>query len=132
MACGVGAAAVAAPPPSSLFFADEASSSSSPTLTRRKSGDGDASDRKQPLFIPGPPAETKPNYDEIHGALGETVDMALMSLFRSRLAERVGVDSDRPPDDFTGLMELTAAMNARYSDREEVHVIAQDTLRELS
>lgn len=33
-------------------------------------------------------------------------------------------------DDYQGLMELTAAMNARFSEREQVQNIAQNVLRE--
>jgi hypothetical protein len=74
------------------------------------------------------------------------------------MASKLGVDSERPKvsvessyalqgraefscrrccslaslkqDDYTGLMELAAAMNSRYSDRREVQLIAQDVLRE--
>ena len=44
----------------------------------------------------------------------------------------VGVDSSLPKTDYDGLIELTAALNARYSDREEIQTIAQKTLRELT
>lgn len=79
----------------------------------------------------GPSVETKPDYENIHGPLGPFMDTLFMKLFRSSLAEHVGVDSDKPQNDYMGLMELTAAMNARYSDRSQVHRIAQDVLISL-
>jgi len=83
-----------------------------------------------PGFIEGPPIETKPNYENIHGPLGALLDKVFLSVFRSRMAENIGVDSDLPADDYQGLMELTAAMNARFSEREQVQNIAQNVLRE--
>ena len=78
----------------------------------------------------GPDPSTKPDYDNIHGPLGKTLDKLFLYVFRTKLAEHVGVDSKLPKTDFNGLMELTAAMNARYSDRAEIQKIAQRTLRE--
>ena len=74
--------------------------------------------------------ETKPDYENIHGPLGKTLDSIFLYVFRTRLAQYVGVDSKLPKTDFKGLMELSAAMNARYSDRNEIQKIAQQTLRE--
>mmetsp|Transcript_1144 Transcript_1144/g.2700 ORF Transcript_1144/g.2700 Transcript_1144/m.2700 type:complete len:381 (-) Transcript_1144:871-2013(-) len=79
----------------------------------------------------GPDLASKPDYENIHGPLGKTVDDVFMYVFRSKLAEHVGVDSKLPKTDFSGLMELTVAMNARYSDRREIHKIAQRTLQSL-
>ena len=84
-----------------------------------------------PGFVSGPSLEDKPDYDTIHGPLGKAIDGLFLRIFRLRMAEKVGVDSDRPYDDYQGLMELTAALNARYSDREQVKAIAQDVLRSL-
>lgn len=78
----------------------------------------------------GPDKTTKPDYENIHGPLGKTLDSLFLYVFRSKLAEHVGVDSKLPKTDFAGLMELTAAMNARYSDRAQIQNIAQRTLRE--
>lgn len=75
--------------------------------------------------------ETKPDYENIHGPLGKTLDSIFLYVFRTRLAQYVGVDSKLPKTDFKGLMELSAAMNARYSDRNEIQKIAQQTLRSL-
>lgn len=84
-----------------------------------------------PGFVDGPPLETKPNYEELHGPLGETADNLFLEVFRKNMAERVGVDSNLPYDDYQGLMELTSALNARYSNRKEVQQIAQNVLRSL-
>ena len=86
---------------------------------------------KFPQTIPGPPIETKPDYENIHGPLGKTVDDIFLSVFRSKLAERVGVDSKLPKDSYEGLMELTGALNSRYSDRRDVQQISKDTLVSL-
>ena len=82
-------------------------------------------------FVPGPPIETKPDYDNIHGPLGKTLDKVFLKLFRSKLAENIGIDSKLPKDDYQGIMELTTALNSRYSDRKEVSKIAQNTLRKF-
>ena len=49
-----------------------------------------------PFFVSGPDPTTKPDYESLHGPLGKTVDNILLSMFRDRLAEQVGVDSSRP------------------------------------
>jgi len=86
---------------------------------------------KKRWTVEGPSLETKPDYENIHGPLGKSLDYTFMALFRSKLAEKVGVDSKLPLNDYQGLMELVSAMNARYSDRREVQKIAQDTLLSL-
>lgn len=80
-------------------------------------------------FVEGPPRETKPDYENIHGPLGKTLDTAFLKLFRSKMAEAFEMDSQLPHDDYQGLMELTAAMNARYSDQTVAQRLAQDVLR---
>ena len=77
------------------------------------------------LTIEGPPLETKPDYENIHGLLGKDVDRLFLSIFRTKMAEKVGIDSKLDKTDYQGLMELTGALNARYSDRNEVHKIAK-------
>lgn len=79
----------------------------------------------------GPDPSTKPNYDKIHGPLGQAADDLFMKYFRSKLAKNAGVDSSLPQGDYQGLMELTAALNARYQDRRQVQKVAQQTLRDL-
>ena len=83
-------------------------------------------------FTKGPDPSTKPDYENIHGPIGKTLDNVFLWFFRTKLAEFVGVDSKLPKADYAGLIELTAALNARYSDREQVQTIAQKTLRELN
>jgi hypothetical protein len=86
----------------------------------------------KPLFLEGPPLETKPNYDEIHGPLGPQIDNLFLSIFRTKFSQQIeGMDSQLPNTDYQGLMELTAALNARYSSRETAQRIAQNVLRSL-
>ena len=80
------------------------------------------------LFIEGPPAETKPNYEEINGPLGPFWDKIFLMVFRLKFAEQVGIDSKLPQDDYEGLMELTSALNARFSDKVEVQKTAKNVL----
>jgi hypothetical protein len=47
-------------------------------------------------FIQGPPRDTKPDYENIHGPMGKMVDQILLRIFRSRMAEHIGVDSKLP------------------------------------
>jgi hypothetical protein len=44
----------------------------------------------------GPPRETKPDYENIHGPLGKSVDNLFMKIFREQLAYHLGFDSDLP------------------------------------
>ena len=79
-------------------------------------------------FVEGPPIETKPDYENIHGPIGKTMDKVFLKIFRSKMAEEFGMDSPLPYDDYQGLMQLTAAMNARYSDKAETQRLAQEVL----
>ncbi|EJK55179.1 hypothetical protein THAOC_25114 [Thalassiosira oceanica] len=89
--------------------------------------------------IDGPPLETKPNYDDIHGPLGGTVDRLLLSYFRIKMAERLArpkdevkiSDSSLAVDDFDGIISLTSSMNALYNNRTKVQEAAQDVLVSL-
>lgn len=81
--------------------------------------------------VKGPDIETKPDYENIHGPLGKTIDRIFLMVFRTRMAEKVGVDSSLPKDDYQGLMELTNALNARFSNRAEVQKTAQNVLQSL-
>ena len=83
-------------------------------------------------FVQGPSVETKPDYDNIHGVLGKTMDSVFLKVFRSKMAEAIGFDSNLPHDEYQGLMELTSALNARYSDKAESQRIAQEVLRKSS
>ena len=79
----------------------------------------------------GPDLETKPDYENIHGPLGKTLDDLFLTVFRTKLAHYVGVDSKLPKTDYGGIIELSAALNSRYSDRGQVQKIAQQTLCKL-
>jgi hypothetical protein len=86
---------------------------------------------KSPIIVAGPDKETKPDYEKINGPFGKTLDKVFLSVFRTKMADKVGVDSSLPKDDYKGLMELSSALNARYNDRTKVQKIAQDVLRAL-
>jgi len=105
----------------------------SPSLSGESEAGSTTSKNKVTLpgFIDGPSLETKPEYETLHGPLGKGADKLFLEIFRSRMAEEVGVDSNLPRDDYQGLMELTAALNARYSNRQEVQHVAQNVLRSL-
>jgi hypothetical protein len=90
-----------------------------------------SSTRTRPRTVDGPDEATKPNYENIHGPLGKTLDRIFLTIFRTNMAEKVGVDSSLPKDDYQGLMELSRALVSRYSDQAEVQKIAQDVLRSL-
>ena len=49
-----------------------------------------------PGIVKGPDLESKPDYENIHGPLGKTLDSVFLSMFRSKMAEKVGVDSSLP------------------------------------
>jgi hypothetical protein len=83
------------------------------------------------MLVAGPDPSTKPDYENIHGPLGKKVDQVLLTMFRSSLAKNIGIDSSLPTDDYGGILELVAAMNARFSNRDEVRKMAQNTLRDL-
>mmetsp|Transcript_28895 Transcript_28895/g.43637 ORF Transcript_28895/g.43637 Transcript_28895/m.43637 type:complete len:271 (+) Transcript_28895:238-1050(+) len=68
------------------------------------------------------------SHQDIYGPLGKTIDLYFLQIFRSRLSEALGVDSDLPKDDYQGIVELCAAMNARYSNRTQVQNVAQQVL----
>ena len=80
------------------------------------------------MFVEGPSVETKPDYESIHGPLGKTMDKVFLKVFRGKMADAFGLDSNLPYDNYQGLMELTAAMNARYSDKAETQRLAQEVL----
>ena len=49
----------------------------------------------KPHFVTGPDPKTRPDYDNIHGPMGKAVDDIFLSMFREKLADQVGVDSDK-------------------------------------
>lgn len=52
--------------------------------------------QRKASVVSGPPIETKPDYENIHGPLGKGIDNVFMKMFRSRLADQVGIDSELP------------------------------------
>jgi hypothetical protein len=79
-------------------------------------------------LVPGPPHETKPDYDTIHGPLGQYCDDVFQSVFRTKLSEYAGFDSNLPG--YGGIIELTDRLNKRYS-REDVQKRALQVLVSL-
>ena len=55
-------------------------------------------------IVQGPDLETKPDYSNIHGPLGKAVDSVFLTVFRSRMAEKVGVDSSLPKVRSNGIL----------------------------
>lgn len=79
--------------------------------------------------IRGPSIETKPDYDAIVGPLGRTVDVFFLDLFRRKLEENVGFQTNETG--YAAIIDLTAKLNARYSDRKEIQRRAQNTLNDM-
>jgi hypothetical protein len=79
------------------------------------------------------PTDPKPDYESIYGPMGKDVDALFLAIFKEKMAQHVmggeltSVTAVSPG--YEGLMELTEALNARYSNRTQV--IAQDILRSL-
>jgi hypothetical protein len=46
--------------------------------------------------VAGPPLDDKPDYNNIHGPMGKTLDKVFLKVFRSKMAEKIGVDSSLP------------------------------------
>ena len=46
--------------------------------------------------VEGPDISTKPDYEAIHGPLGKTLDDVFLRYFRTKMAEKVGIDSKLP------------------------------------
>jgi hypothetical protein len=63
-------------------------------------------------FIQGPPRDTKPDYENIHGPMGKMVDQILLRIFRSRMAEHIGVDSKLPQ------VSSTTTMTTNHIERQ--------------
>lgn len=83
-----------------------------------------------PGFISGP-TDPPPDYSAIHGPLGPLLDGLFLNMFRSALIAEVGADPALISDGYPGIMELTAALNAKHSDRSEVRRASQEVLRSL-
>ena len=82
--------------------------------------------------VPGPDLATKPDYENIHGPLGPWMDRIFQHVFRSQLAEAVGLNntdtSIRPG--FDGIIDLAAYMNKNFAP-PEVHDRARTVLNRL-
>lgn len=46
--------------------------------------------------VMGPPVETKPDYENMHGPLGKIMDKVFMTVFRTQMANKIGIDSQLP------------------------------------
>jgi len=109
-----------------------------PARRNATSEDAIGSSSAAPFFLDGtvttrgPDPATKPDYDSIVGPLGRTVDHLFLRVFRSKLAEQVGVDSSRNATDFLAVPELAAALNSRYAtNTTEIQQRAVQTLVNL-
>lgn len=101
----------------------EPTTTDAPPPRRRSFGD---------TAVPGPPSDTKPDYDRIVGPLGRFADGVFRDVFRVRLARQVGDDGrDASPPGYAGIVDLAARMNRELSDRTEIHARAQRVLRDL-
>jgi hypothetical protein len=80
-------------------------------------------------FVGGPPLSTKPDYGNIIGPLGPTVDNLFLAVFRHQLARHSGFSSEK--SGYQGIVEIAAILNKRVSDRTEIQRRAQETLRAL-
>lgn len=89
------------------------------------------SPKLNPNWVDGPSKDTKPDYENIHGPMGKFVDDIFLSVFRTKLSENVGIDSNRDKKDYMGVVELASALNARFSNHEEIQTRAQNVLRQL-
>ena len=76
--------------------------------------------------------ESKPEYHNINGPLGPTLDKVFLAVFRTKMAEQVGKENDSklPIDDYEGLMELASTLNI-INSKAEVQLLSQNVLRSL-
>lgn len=82
------------------------------------------------LRIQGPPIETKPNYNEIHGPLGKLLDSLFLQIFRSKMESITNISSPLPKDNYQGLMDVATQMNRQYS-KKEVRMLSREILKSL-
>jgi len=82
-------------------------------------------------YVEGPPLSSKPDYSSSHGPLGKMMDNFFLLIFRVQFAKRMGIDSKLPRTDFEGIIELTNALNARYSDKETVQKACIDIIKSI-
>jgi Beta-carotene isomerase D27-like, C-terminal len=110
------------------------------------------------MAVPGPPLETKPDYENIVGPLGRWMDSLFMTVFRHQLeyyssttttlhnaasrndnnnSQQQQQQSPQPRplfsvhDEYQSIIDLAATMNRAYTNRTEIHVRAQRVLNSL-
>lgn len=88
--------------------------------------------RRESKNISGPSIDSKPDYENIHGPLGPELDRIFLRVFRSKMAENIGIqyDSRLPYDDYMGLMDLARTMNIVYP-KSKVKELSQNILKSL-
>lgn len=82
------------------------------------------------LLVQGPPIDTKPKYNQIHGPLGKTLDSLFLSIFRTKMEQVTMITSTLPKDDYQGLMEVANQMTKKYS-KPQVRELSRQILRSL-
>lgn len=65
-------------------------------------------------LVPGPPRETKPDYENIIGPLGRTADRLFLIVFRQQLETITGLSSSYAYDDYQGLIDITRQLNQQF------------------
>jgi len=81
--------------------------------------------------VRGPPRDTKPDYENIHGPLGKPVDDIFLSVFRDKLIELSGVKEASPELElapgYDGIVQVAMQMNIIHSNR----TVIQDRARQV-
>jgi len=65
-------------------------------------------------LVPGPPRETKPDYENIIGPLGRIADRLFLVIFRQKLENITGLSSSYAYDDYQGLIDITRKLNQQF------------------
>jgi hypothetical protein len=99
-----------------------------PDRQRRSSASTTTTTATTAPFIQGPPRDTKPDYGNIHGPMGKMVDQILLRIFRSRMAEHIGVDSKLPQVSTTTTMnqierQILEGWPTRYNPETTLSVL---------
>jgi len=114
----------------------------SPPVTQSSSPSRKASGQATTFLtssVPGPPLETKPDYENIVGPLGRWADQIFLKMFRDKLAEQVYRDEDEanriplsPDGTYQEIIDLAAALNRRSNlSRQDIQERARETLVQL-
>jgi hypothetical protein len=67
--------------------------------------------RSIPVTVEGPDEDNKPDYEKVHGPLGKFVDEIFLRVFRSQMAEKVGLDSSLPYVSYSFLFRQQTTQN---------------------